>query len=67
LAEQGGITTEIVILEPTGAETQFVAKLGSQTITGLVRERLSMQPGSPLRIQPHMDAVHLFDENGDHL
>jgi len=64
LSEQNGIPAELVVLEPTGAETQFVAKLGTHAITGIVRDRLSMPTGSPLVLAPNLAAVHLFDEDG---
>ncbi len=64
LSQQDGIEAELVVLEPTGAETQFVAKLGANSITGIVRERLAMPAGSTLTLGPNVGAVHLFDENG---
>jgi len=62
--DPNGIEVEVVVLEPTGSETQVIAKLGSQTITGIFRERITVQPGSKLRVTPDLSLVHLFDANG---
>jgi multiple sugar transport system ATP-binding protein len=59
-----GIDIEVVVLEPTGSETQVVAKLGEQTITGIFRERITAQPGTKLKVSPDLSVVHLFDANG---
>jgi multiple sugar transport system ATP-binding protein len=67
LVEGDGIAAELVVIEPTGAETQFVARLGGQTITGLVRDRMQQRPGDPVHIKPVAGAVHLFDRAGTRL
>ncbi|MBO9591212.1 ABC transporter ATP-binding protein [Devosia sp.] len=67
LIEGDGIAAELVVIEPTGAETQFVARLGGQSVTGLVRDRLQQRPGDTIRIRPMVDAVHLFDRSGARL
>ncbi len=62
------VTAEISVLEPTGSETQVFAKLGSQKIVGVFRERITAKPGDRLPIMPKLDAVHLFDaESGARL
>ncbi len=62
--DPNGIEIEVVVLEPTGSETQVIAKLGSQTITGIFRERITVQPGAKLRVTPNLSLAHLFDANG---
>jgi multiple sugar transport system ATP-binding protein len=59
-----GIDIEVVVLEPTGSETQVVARLGSQSITGIFRERVNVAPGSKIKVKPDMSLVHLFDKDG---
>ena len=56
-----GIKTEVSVLEPTGSETQVFAKLGTQRIVGVFRERVSAKPGEWLPLTPNVEAVHLFD------
>jgi multiple sugar transport system ATP-binding protein len=55
------ITAEVSVVEPTGSETQVFAKLGSQKIVGVFRERIKAQPGERLPVMPDPAAVHLFD------
>ena len=59
-----GIDIEVVVLEPTGSETQVIGRLGSQPITGIFRERVNVAPGSMVRVTPDLDLVHLFDKDG---
>ena len=53
--------TEIAVIEPTGSETQVVARLAGQRIVGVFRERISAKPGEILAIEPNLSSVHLFD------
>jgi len=59
-----GIDIEVVVLEPTGSETQVVGRLGTQTITGIFRERVNVAPGTKIKVKPDMSVVHLFDKDG---
>jgi multiple sugar transport system ATP-binding protein len=68
LALGGPLSAEVAVIEPTGAETQVLAKLAGRKITGVFRERVSVRPGERLAIGPELAAVHLFDaENGARL
>ncbi|MBK8084081.1 MAG: sn-glycerol-3-phosphate ABC transporter ATP-binding protein UgpC [Devosia sp.] len=62
-----GIEIEVVVLEPTGSETQVIGRLGNQSINGIFRERISAAPGSKIRVAPDLAVVHLFDKNGQRL
>jgi len=57
-----GLPAEVIVVEPTGPETQVVAKLGPQEITCVFRERLDAKPGEILRVKPNPALVHLFDK-----
>jgi len=59
-----GIEIEVVVLEPTGSETQVIARLGSQQITGIFRERVNVAPGTKIKVKPDLSLVHLFDKDG---
>ncbi len=60
-----GIPAEVVVVEPTGSETQVVARAGGREITCVFRERVSARPGETIHIAPNPALVHLFDqENG---
>ena len=56
-----GLPAEVVVVEPTGSETQVVAKLGEETISCVFRERVTARPGERIGIEPESERVHLFD------
>jgi multiple sugar transport system ATP-binding protein len=57
-----GIAVEVVVVEPTGTETQVVVKIGGQEMICVWRERIAARPGETIRISPDPALVHLFDE-----
>jgi len=59
--EANGIPAEVVVVEPTGSETQVFAKLGGQDIVGVFRERVTVGPGDTIPLTPNPALVHLFD------
>jgi multiple sugar transport system ATP-binding protein len=42
---QGPVAADVVLIEPTGAETQVTAKFGSDHLIASVRERLDLHAG----------------------
>jgi len=57
-----GAEAEIVVVEPTGSETQVFAKLGGEEVVAVFRERHQFNPGEKVRLKPDPSLVHLFDE-----
>ena len=57
-----GADAEVQVIEPTGSETQVVAKLGGADIIAVFRERHQFKPGDKIRLKPDPQLVHLFDE-----
>jgi multiple sugar transport system ATP-binding protein len=57
-----GVDAEIQVVEPTGSETQLVAKLGGQEVLAVFRERHQFKPGERVRLKPDVRLVHLFDQ-----
>jgi len=57
---EGGIPAEIVVIEPTGSETQVVARIGNQEVIAVFRERQSVKPGDRISLRPRAEAAHLF-------
>jgi multiple sugar transport system ATP-binding protein len=57
-----GAQAEIVVVEPTGSETQVFATLGGEEIVAVFRERYQFRPGDKVRLKPDPALVHLFDE-----
>jgi multiple sugar transport system ATP-binding protein len=56
-----GVDAEIQVVEPTGSETQVVAKFGGQDVLAVFRERHQFKPGDRVRLKPDVGLVHLFD------
>lgn len=66
--EQGTGVAEVILVEPTGAETQITTRLGSDQLVATVRERLDCREGDKLSVRPDLAKVHLFDpETGKRL
>ena len=57
-----GAEAEIIVVEPTGSETQVFAKLGGEEVVAVFRERHKFEPGDKVRLKPDPALVHLFDE-----
>jgi multiple sugar transport system ATP-binding protein len=57
-----GAEAEIVVVEPTGSETQVFAKLGGEQVVAVFRERYLFNPGDKVRLKPDPTLVHLFEE-----
>ena len=56
---EGGLPVTVVVVEPTGADTQIFCKLAGTEITAVVRERHEFHPGVPIRLTPQL--TYLFD------
>lgn len=56
-----GAPLEVIVVEPTGSETQIFAKHGTAKIDALVKDRISARPGSELGFFFDPSKAHLFD------
>ena len=61
LSDMGGVEAEVVVVEPTGSETQVTMRLADQNVFGVFRERVQAQPGDMLKLSINPANVHLFD------
>ncbi|WP_427912806.1 ABC transporter ATP-binding protein [Ramlibacter sp. MMS24-I3-19] len=62
LASNGdGVPTEVVVVEPTGADTQVFTKLAGVDLTSVFRDRHAFRPGEVIRLRPDVTRAHLFD------
>ena len=61
LASAEGFPSEVVVIEPTGADTQLFCKFNGQELTSLVRDRVSCAPGDRVTLAPDLARAHLFD------
>jgi multiple sugar transport system ATP-binding protein len=57
----GGIAAEVLVVEPMGAETEFVVSIGGTRLTVLAHGRSSAKPGDILSLAPESANAHIFD------
>ncbi|HEX7557684.1 MAG TPA: TOBE domain-containing protein, partial [Usitatibacter sp.] len=63
-----GFGASVVVVEPTGADTQVFAKVGGSEVAAVFRERHDFRPGETIRLVPDQERTHLFDaESGKSL
>jgi multiple sugar transport system ATP-binding protein len=56
-----GVATEVVVVEPTGADTQIFTKIAGVEVTSVFRDRHAFRPGEVIRLRPDTARAHLFD------
>ena len=66
-----GVPVEVVVIEPTGSETQVVVRNPNarrdplteknHDLVCVFRERISARPGESIYVAPEADKIHLFD------
>ncbi len=54
-----GLAAEVIVVEPTGADTQIYCKVDGTEVTAVVRERHDFRPGEVVRLRPRQ--TYLFD------
>jgi multiple sugar transport system ATP-binding protein len=66
--DANGFPVEIVVIEPTGYETQLTVRLGGEEASCIFRERVNARPGQTISVSIDATHVHLFDvESGRRL
>ena len=56
-----GLSGQIAVVEPTGAETHLFVRVGPKDITAILRERRNLLPGQDIRLQVQPGTAHVFD------
>ncbi|MEM9010962.1 MAG: sn-glycerol-3-phosphate ABC transporter ATP-binding protein UgpC [Pseudomonadota bacterium] len=56
-----GLTAEVAVVEPTGAETLVFLRCAGQEVVAVFRERHALTPGQTVHLRPRPEAAHLFD------
>ena len=56
-----GIPASVSIVEPTGAETVLLLKIGDADLTAVVKERTTVAPGDRVHLAFETGAEHIFD------
>jgi multiple sugar transport system ATP-binding protein len=62
-----GLACQVVVVEPTGAETLVIGRIGGQQITAMFKERLHLRPGDWISLSADPEALHFFDAKGQRL
>jgi multiple sugar transport system ATP-binding protein len=61
LRPDDGMEGTVVLVEPTGSETQVFVRIKETVLVCAFRERVTARPGDTIRIMPDMGLVHLFE------
>ena len=56
-----GLAAIVQVVEPTGSETQVIARIGASPVLCAFRERVTAKPGETIYIAPDKSLVHLFN------
>jgi len=56
-----GVPADVVVVEPTGADTQVYCKLAGSDVTVVSRERHTFKHGDKIRLLPQPGKTYLFD------
>jgi len=59
--EDHGITAKVIVVEPTGAETELLLKVGEDQITLVVQGRVNLKPDESVFLNTNTEKIHLFD------
>jgi multiple sugar transport system ATP-binding protein len=63
-----GMDASVLVVEPTGAETQIVAETPGGQVTAVFTDRHQFRPGERIVLKPRQEGIHLFDAaTGRHL
>ncbi len=57
-----GLSAEVVVVEPTGAEILVFTQLAGQEVAVVFKERHKFRPGDKINLTPHAGTIHLFDK-----
>src|SRR4029077_777644 len=57
----GGIAAEVVVVEPTGAETELVVRVADVSLTVVTHGRANLHPGDSMSLAPEAGPAHVFD------
>jgi multiple sugar transport system ATP-binding protein len=55
------VQAEVIVVEPTGAETELLVQAGATPITVVLHGRTQVQPGDKIGLAIETREVHLFD------
>jgi multiple sugar transport system ATP-binding protein len=56
-----GLPGEVVVVEPTGADTHVIVRAGQAELVAVFHERHALRPGDRVHLSPDVPKTHLFD------
>ncbi len=59
-----GIAARVVVIEPTGAETELLVEVGGQQLVLVMHGRTQARPDDIVHLQLDADKAHVFDAQG---
>ena len=57
----GSVAAEVVVVEPTGAATELLVRVGNAQMVVVIHGRTAVRPGDAISLEVDAAAVHLFD------
>jgi multiple sugar transport system ATP-binding protein len=68
LAEAGGVAAEVLIVEPTGAETHLTVRIGGQDVVCVLNDRVDASAGQVIQLSLASERAMFFNpESGNRL
>ena len=64
--DPAGLPAEVLVIEPTGYETQMIVRLGGEEVSCVFRERVTARPGETINVSIDAANIHLFDAQTGH-
>lgn len=58
----GSFSLQAVVVEPTGPQTQIIARIGADEVTALLNGRFLVRPGETIWLRPSPSSLHFFRE-----
>ena len=56
-----GLPVEVIVVEPTGADTRLYCRHGGHEIVAAIRDRVECRSGDRIALMPNLQRAHLFD------
>jgi multiple sugar transport system ATP-binding protein len=60
-----GISAKVVVVEPTGAETELLLQIGEQSLTLVMHGRTDVKPDDTVYLQFDANKAHVFDATNE--
>ena len=61
-AGEGTVSAEVIVVEPTGPQTELLVRSGTSQITVVSHRRASINPGDQIALAVAPGSVHVFDQ-----